>query len=191
MGRIIVEQNVSADGFAAGPDGDISWFDDRAVDFTEHEPGQLRMLEAVDAIVLGATTYGIFASYWPTADPLVEGVAEPINRLPKHVISNTLERAPWGDHPDLAIERGDGVESLRRLRANYDGDVIVWGSLTLTDALFRAGEVDVLRLTSVPLLIGAGRGATPDGIPTIRLRLEDSQVSPSGLITAQYAVGRG
>ena len=82
-------------------------------------------------------------------------------------MSNTLESAPWDDH-EIAVERGDGVDAVRRLRDQYAGDLIIWGSLTLTDALFRAGEVDVLRLRIVPTLIGAGRAATPDDLPPDR-----------------------
>lgn len=55
----------------------------------------------------------------------------------------------------IQILRGEGVvASVRDVRRRVDGDVIVWGSLTLADALLQAGEVDVLRLRIVPVLIG-------------------------------------
>lgn len=60
MGRVIVEQIVSADGYTARPDGDISWFVD--ADFSETEDDQLRMLAQVEAILLGATTHRMFAA---------------------------------------------------------------------------------------------------------------------------------
>ena len=103
---------------------------------------------------------GCSPSYWPKADPAVEHVAEPIDRLPKFVVSNTLETAPWGDG-EIEILRGDGAEATRALKERFD-HIIVWGSLTLADALFEAGLVDELRLRVVPVLIGAGRSFTPD-----------------------------
>ncbi len=135
MGKIIVEQIVSADGYAAYKDGGIGFFD-ASGDFRDGENEQMKMLESVGAIVFGATTYRMFADYWPGADAKVERVAGPINSLPKFVVSNTLQSAPWGEKSEVEIRRGDGVESVRDLRHRIDGDLMIWGSLTLTDALF-------------------------------------------------------
>jgi dihydrofolate reductase len=185
MGRIIVEQIISADGFAQDSDGGMKFM--TVAEPTEADDDQLRMLERVDAIVFGRVTYGMFAEYWPDADPERYPVATPIAALPKHVVSNTLESAPWDDH-EIGVERGDGVDSVRRLRDQYPGDLIIWGSLTLTDALFRAGEVDVLRLRIVPTLIGAGRAATPDDLPPTALTLDGTKVFDGGQVTLEYAV---
>lgn len=186
MGRLIVEQIVSADGFAADSDGGMKFVS--GTDLLD--PGvteQLQMLRGVDAIVLGATTYRMFAQYWPTASADSDPVAEPINRLPKHVISNTLDRAPWGDS-EIEVHPGDGVESVRSLLARYSGDVIVWGSLVLTDALFEAGVVDVLRLRIVQRLIGSGRGVFPADLPMAELELTATSAHAGGAVTLQYAI---
>ena len=187
MGRIIVEQIISADGFAADSDGGMKFMAASEPDETDDD--QLRMLDRVDAIVLGRTTYLMFADYWPSADPQRYPVATPIAELPKHVVSNTLESAPWGDG-EIAVETGDGVDSVRRVRDRYPGDVIVWGSLKLTDALFLAGEVDVLRLRVVPTLIGAGRAATPADLELTSLRLTGNRVFGGGQVTVEYEVVR-
>ncbi len=118
MGRLTVEQIVSVDGYAADAEGGIGFFE--AVDEVDsNDADQLAFLEHVDAIVLGANTYRMFAAYWPYADPEVERVAEPINRLPKFVVSNTLETAPWGEG-QVEVLRGDGVESVAALKERYD-----------------------------------------------------------------------
>lgn len=187
MGRIIVEQIVSSDGFAQDSDGGMKFMTVAEPDDADDD--QLRMLERVDAIVFGRTTYGMFADYWPDADRERYPVAVPIEALPKHVVSNTLEVAPWADG-EIAIEAGDGVESLRRLRGQYTGDLIIWGSLSLTDALFRAREVDVLRLRIVPTLIGAGRGPTPEDLPLTGISLVGTRVFTGGQVTLEYALER-
>lgn len=186
MGRLIVEQIISADGYAAERDGSIDFFvNARAIN--EADLDQLQLLEQVRAIVLGRTTYGMFASYWPDADPRQEPVAAPLNALPKYVISNTLSRAPWGEHGDSAtVLRGDGVASVRALRERVDGDLIVWGSLTLCEALMRAGEVDVLRLRMVPVLIGAGRSFCPRDLGKRALVLHGVREYPQGLVVLEY-----
>ncbi len=186
MGSLIVEQIISADGYAAELDGSIDFFVN-ARSINEADQDQLQLLERVGAIVMGRTTFGMFAGYWPDADPLEEPVAVPLNTLPKYVVSNTLSHAPWGESGQSAtVLRGDGVASVRKLRERVDGDLIVWGSLTLCDALLRAGEVDRLRLRMVPLLIGAGRSFAPADIGQRTLALQSVRQYPHGLVVLEY-----
>jgi dihydrofolate reductase len=185
MGRLTVEQIVSVDGYAADADGGIGFFE--AVDEADPtDEDQLAFLEHVDAILLGANTYRMFAGYWPKADPDVEPVAEPINRLPKFVVSNTLDQAPWGEGT-IEILRGDGAEAAVALKERFDG-IVVWGSLTLADALFAAGLVDELRLRVVPVLIGEGRSFTPESLGERRLALDHVVSHPTGHVGLTYRV---
>jgi dihydrofolate reductase len=182
MGRLTVEQIVSVDGYAAEPDGGIGFFEADTVGGAD----QLSFLERVDAILLGANTYRMFADYWPAADPEVERVAEPINRLPKFVTSNSLTDAPWGDGA-VEILRGDGAAAVAALKERFGG-IVVWGSLTLADALFEAGLVDELRLRIVPVLIGDGRSFTPESLGVRRLELDHVASHPSGHVDVTYRV---
>lgn len=186
MGRLTVEQIVTVDGYAADANGGLDFFLANG-EVDPNDADQLTFLEDVDAILLGANTYRMFADYWPKADPAVERVAEPINRLPKFVVSNTLESAPWGDG-EIEVLRGDGAEATRALKERFS-HIIVWGSLTLADALFEAGLVDGLRLRIVPTLIGAGRSFTPDRLGDRRLALDHTVSHPSGHVTLAYEVG--
>lgn len=192
MGRLIVEQVVTADGYAADPDGGIDFFDalvqtgdDGAVELNDAQ--QLAYVSQADAILFGATTYRMFADYWPTVDRAVERVAELINRLPKFVASNTLAAAPWGDG-GVEILRGDGAEQTAALKERFD-TVIVWGSLVLTDALFAAGLVDELHLRIVPTLLGAGRSFTPGELAERRLELDRVSTRPGGVVSLRYRIG--
>jgi len=191
MGRLIVEQIISVDGHAATLDGGIDFFvNARAIN--EADQDQLQLLQTVAAIVLGRTTYAMFASYWPNADPREEPVAVPLNSLPRYVVSNTLAEAPWGDHGDAAtVLRGDGVAAVRALRGRIDGDIIIWGSLSLCEALLRAGEVDLLRLRLVPVLIGAGRSFNPRDAGLLPLALRSVRGYPQGLVVLEYDCQRG
>lgn len=185
MGTLVVEQIVSVDGYAADADGGLGFIDSaRGGDPNDHD--QLAFLADVDAILLGANTYRMFADYWPTADPAVEVVAEPINRLPKFVMSNSLESAPWGDGA-IEILRGDAAEAVADLKARYSR-IVVWGSLILADALFTAGLVDDLRLRVVPVLIGDGRSFTPADLGDRPLELDHIASHPSGHLGLTYRV---
>ena len=73
------------------------------------------------------------------------------------------------EHPRLgAVGRRRDRDPPRRRRPrrsprsrSASTAIVVWGSLTLADALFEAGLVDELRLRVVPVLIGEGRSFTP------------------------------
>jgi dihydrofolate reductase len=191
MGRLIVEQVVTADGYAADRDGGLDFFEalvrpgeNGEVDLNDAE--QLEYVSQADAILFGATTYRMFADYWPGVDPEVEHVAELINRLPKFVVSNTLTEAPW-DGGQVEILRGDGVAAASTLKERFD-TVIVWGSLTLADALLRAGLVDELHLRIVPVLLGEGRSFTPADVGDRRLELDHLEARPGGVVSLRYVV---
>ncbi|GAA1424287.1 dihydrofolate reductase family protein [Agrococcus citreus] len=185
---VIVEQIVSADGFAAEPDGGMRFMEATMPDRVVDDARQLAMLESVDAILLGRRTYEMFAGYWPTADPAVEAVAEPIARLPKLVVSSTLERAPWGDG-EIEVVRPEptATDAVRALRDRFPS-MIVWGSLSLANALLGAGLVDRLRLRTTPALIGDGLRFTPPSLGLRMLRLESSTAMPSGHVVTEYAL---
>lgn len=187
MGKIIVEQIVSADGYAEDADGGIGFFVN-AKGMNDVDTGQLQMLAGVSAIVLGARTYRMFADYWPHADPVAEPVATPIKDLPKFVVSSTIETAPWGPDDNAEILRGDGVASVRGLRKRFTGNLIVWGSLTLTDALLRVGEVDTLRLRMLPVLLGGGRSFAPSGLGLRDMTLARSESFAGGQVLLEYQI---
>jgi riboflavin biosynthesis pyrimidine reductase len=79
---------------------------------------------------------------------------------------------------------------IRRLKNTYDREIILWGSLTLADAAFAAGEVDMLRLRIVPTLIGGGRGVVPPTVPVTSLRLVSAHPHDGGQVALEYEVER-
>lgn len=190
MGKIIVEQIVSLDGYAEDARGSIDFFDAEVSRINEADADQLRMVSGIAAIVLGRRTYQLFADYWPSADPVAEPIAIPLNERPKYVVSSTLVSAPWGRHAPAEILRGDGVAAMRGLRERLAGDLIIWGSLTLTDALLRAGAVDVLRLRIVPVLLGRGRSFAPPDLGPRRLSLATARSFAGGLVVLEYGPAR-
>jgi dihydrofolate reductase len=187
MGKIVVEQIISADGYAEDADGGIGYFvNAKALNDVDTE--QMAMLSGSSAIVFGAKTYQMFASYWPLADPNAEPIATPIMRLPKFVVSSTLNSAPWGANGSAEILKGDPVAALRLLRHRFTDNLVIWGSLTLSDALLRSGEVDVLRLRVLPMLLGAGRSFAPSNLGARPLSLSAARSLPNGFVILEYAM---
>lgn len=107
------------------------------------------------------------------------------------MFSRRLKTAPWGDLPAATIESGDAVKAIRRIKLEVKGTIVLWGSLTLSEAFFAAGEVDAVRLVVMPIAIGAGRGVFPAGGDPTLLSLRSSKTYDAGLVELEYAVGRG
>lgn len=75
----------------------------------------------------------------------------------------------------------------RSLCQRFTGDLMIRGSLSRSDALRRAGEVDRLRL---PTLLGRGRSFTPPDLGPRRLSLARAQSFEGGLVVLEDTVWR-
>jgi dihydrofolate reductase len=188
MGNLVVQQFVTADGFAANADNEFTAHELLEGSTAEFDRSQAEWLETVDAMVLGANTYRMFAGYWPTPAAATEVIAAPLNALRRHVFSRTLTTAPWGDLPAATLETGDAVDAIRRIKAENAGLVVLWGSLDLSRTFFAAGEVDEVRLLVMPVVIGAGRGAFPPEIGDTVLDLRSATTYDDGLVELHYAL---
>lgn len=191
MGRLIVQEFVTADGFAANANNEFTAYEMLEGGTAEFDRSQLAWLDTVDAMVLGASTYRMFAEFWPTPASEGEIIAPALNALRRFVFSRTLKNAPWGDYPEAAVESGDAVAAIRRIKGEFGGTIVLWGSLTLSEAFFDAGEVDGVRLVVMPVAIGAGRGVFPSGHDPLLLTLLDAKTYDAGLVELEYSLGPG
>lgn len=152
MGRLIVTTFMSLDGVIKSPE---EWqgpfFGDDAARFAEER------LLASDALLLGRGIYEVYAATWPSmAD---DGVfVEKINKMPKYVVSTTLDRAEW---ENTTIIRGDVVDQVTRLKQDFGQDILVYGVGRLAHELLAHGLVDELEVWLHPILVGE---TTPDAL---------------------------
>lgn len=178
MRKIIVSNNVTLDGFFEGPNHEIDWFmfDKEAFD------DSVALLNSVDTILFGRTTYQMMAAYWPVAAP--DAVAERMNRLPKIVFSNTLQAVQWNN---TRLIKGDVAEQVARLKQQPGGDMVVLGSAKLASSLLQTRLVDEYRVHVIPVLIGNGRPLFPDIAERLQLRLLGTKALGSGVVIQSYA----
>ena len=168
MGKLIVTEFVTLDGVAQAPGGPD---EDRDSGFAhggwqaplvDQESGNTMFEQArsMDALLLGRTTYEIFANYWPTA-PAEMPFTGLLNSVPKYVASRTLAGPlAWQGSTLVA---GDLAESITAVKERHD-EVHVIGSLDLVQSLLRFGLVDRLNLWLYPLLLGSGKHVFADEI---------------------------
>src|SRR6185437_12606971 len=111
MRKIIVTEFITLDGVVEAPGGNETphphggW----QTKFGHPEGGKYKIdeLAAVDALLLGRTTYEVFAGYWPGQDG--NGFGDRMNQLPKYVVSRSLKKADWNNTRILRGVKGGDV----------------------------------------------------------------------------------
>jgi dihydrofolate reductase len=165
---------TSVDGFIARANGDLDFLPEGG-----GEPhGYNEFIASVDAIVIGRKTFEKVLTFgaWPYGD--------------KRVIV-------LGSHPiDLSAVRGGVVEQMAgapavivsQLAAHGIQHLYVDGGITIQRFL-RAGLIQRLIVTRVPVLIGEGIPLFATLPGDIRLRHVATRHYPSGLVQSEYEVG--
>ena len=172
---------MSLDGFVTSPDGThewmFEWFGDDSGEWNR------RALEEAGVHAMGRRSYEIMGPHWAAS----EGpIATAMNEKPKAVFSHTLKEAEWGP----AEIFGDVVAGIADLKARDDaGTILVHGGPTFARSLTRAGLVDELQLSTVPIAIGSGRSPFADLDGHLKLEVVDEQRFRSGAL-AQVLVPR-
>jgi len=124
-------------------------------------------------LLLGRTTWQIFAGIWPHRD---DPFAVRVNAASKLVASRTLtDASAW---VNSQIIDGDLVDTVKRERR----DVIVMGSPSVTHALMAEDLVDEYRLLVFPTVVGSGERLFPEGMPPAYLDLCSSEASEATVL---------
>jgi len=179
MGRIVITEYISVDGVVEAPSGAedfarVGWVDDFQRG-PEGDDFKVAETMASDALLLGRATYDGFAPVWPQ----VQGAfADKFNTMPKYVVSSTLEDPDWDN---TRVLPGDVIDEVGKLKAQYDGDIVVHGSPQLAQALIEHDLVDELRLMVYPIIVGAGKRLFAQTSGTKRLQLVETKTVGDGI----------
>jgi dihydrofolate reductase len=188
MGRTAVTELTSLDGVMQSPGhGDVPFkYRGWAVDFVagpEADRFKLEEAQNSEALLLGRVTYEAMSGFWPAA----EGeFADRLNELPKYVVSSTLTDPTWNS----IVLGDDWREEVARLRKELEGEILVYGSRRLSQALIEMGLVDELRLLVYPMILGAGARLFGETQDRIGLRLVESRPFGGGVVKMIYAPGK-
>lgn len=187
MRKIILLEFITLDGVMQGPGGPnedtsgdfkyggwtVPYFDDFAGKIMGEQ------MKEPFSLLLGRKTFEIFASYWPQHAEDWPG----INESTKYVVSNTLSSADW---KNSVIIQGDIVTKLQKIKQEDGPDLQVFGSGNLVQTLLKNDLVDELWLKIFPIVLGKGKHLFEEGTIPAAFTLTESQVSPAGVIFANY-----
>ena len=165
---------TSVDGFIARPNGDLDFLPAGG-----GEPhGYDEFIATVDALVIGRKTFETVRAFpeWPYGD--------------KRVVILSSRPLDFSGVRGGVVEQmaGSPAEIVSKLAASGAHHLYVDGGITIQGFL-RAGLVERLVITRVPVLIGNGIplfGALPHDL---RLRHVATQHYASGLVKSEYHVG--
>ncbi|HHY88494.1 MAG TPA: dihydrofolate reductase [Chloroflexi bacterium] len=189
MRKLIYALSASLDGYAAGPDGDLSW---GLIDAELHRHFN-EMERGIELALYGRGMYELMSAYWPAADANPDASPEEVeyaqiwraqNRL---VFSRTLPEVGW----NAELVREIDADEIRRLKALPGGDMSIGGP-TLAASFLRLGLVDEVRMYLHPVILGAGLPMFLPEAGQVDLRLVDAHRFSSGVMMLRYTIpGRG
>jgi dihydrofolate reductase len=193
MGRIVLSQNMTLDGVMQSPGPTDVPFKYRgwAVDYAtsargagfRQEETQLEQAMSYEAVLLGRVTFEAMAAFWPTADGKL---ADRLRELPKFIVSSTLTNACW----NATVVSRDWQHRVTQLRAELDGDIVVYGSRRLSQSLIALGLADEIRLMVYPLAFGEGERLFDELRDRVDFDLVEARPLGGGVLSVTYAATR-
>jgi dihydrofolate reductase len=154
--------------------------------YFDQEIGQAvgALIAAGDTLLLGRVTYEGFARAFASQSG---GVADQMNRIPKVVVSTTLERADW---QNSTLLRGNIGEEIARLKQQPGTAINMSGSATLVRWLLRAGLLDELHVLVFPVVQGSGKRLFAEDGDPLALTLAEAKTFGTGVLHLTYTPAR-
>ena len=182
MGGILAHEFMSLDGVVENP----SWTAEFGLDPKMGETLS-NVMSGCRAILLGRTTYEMFAPAWSTRNAADDPGAPFFNDTDKYVVSATMTSAEW---KNTSLLGAYDAKVIRALKERVAGDIYVSGSISLVRGLLSDGLLDRLELFVYPVVLGAGLRLFPEGRSKQSLELMQSDTYANGVVHLCYAPRR-
>ncbi len=183
MAKLIYSAIASLDEYVEDEHGGFEWAapdDDVLAHINDLE-------RPIGTYLYGRRMYETMRFWEPEGDypPLTRDFAEIWRAAEKIVYSRTLQTV---SSARTRLERVFEPDAIRRLKETSRRDITVGGAELAGEAL-AAGLVDQCQLFLVPIIVGRGKPALPDGV-RVQLELLAERRFRSGVVYLQYAVKR-
>lgn len=175
MSPIIYDVAVSADGFIAGPQGDISKFADEGPVVDDY----FARLKTYRCAIMGRATYEFGYDYGLTPGD------NPYPHMRCMVFSKRLILPPGSE---VEIVQKDAATNVKTLKQETDGAIYLCGGGAFAGSLLAHGLIDNLRLKRAPIVLGAGTKLFGDYDGGADLKLLSSKLYDQGLLFQEFEV---
>ena len=166
---------TSVDGFIARTNGDLEWLTSRGEAAGEY--GFQEFIDSIDTVAMGSVTYGNWLDLGPEQWPF-HG---------KHVAVLSSELDADADQR-IAVYRN--LDQLLQSLADRGATSVYVDGGRVIRAFLRAGLIDDITITTVPVLIGSGIPFPGDLEADIPLIHQSTKVFGAGLVQSAYSVDR-
>ena len=188
MPRLVAFNQVTLDGYFAGPGGDIGWAHQTQPDaeWNEFVAGNAN---AGGVLLFGRVTYQMMASFWPTPAAIenLPSLARQMNELSKIVFSRTLDGASVASSwSNTRLAQGDLVAEIRKLKNEPGKDMAILGSGSIVAQLAAVGLIDEFQIVVNPIVLGQGRTMFDGVAHALPMRLVKSRVFGNGNVLLCY-----
>lgn len=170
---------ASLDGFIARKDGSLDWLPGSDGAPSTEDTGYEVFYASVDTLVMGRNTYELVRTFgeWPYAGKRVVVLS---SRYPEAI--QVVAEGVWG----ISVSPANIAAQLEKLDAKH---VYVDGGKTIQGFL-RAGLIDEITLTRIPVLLGGGIALFGDLERDVQLLHRSTHTFDSGMVQSRYEVIR-
>jgi dihydrofolate reductase len=185
MRKVILSNEVTLDGFFAGPNGELDW---QIVDEESHQYA-IDLLSHVDTLLFGRVTYQLMADYWPAAatNPSTSKsdleIADKMNNLPKIVFSKTLQQVEWNNS---RLVKDNIAQEISKMKQQSGKDMVIFGSGTIVPTFMQHGLIDEYRIIVNPVVLGNGKPLFKGINDKQNLKLLKTRLFDSGIVILFY-----
>lgn len=187
MRKLVLAMHTSADGYVAGPNGEFEWInvDDPIFDYVG------KLTDAADTALYGRVTYDMMEGYWPTAGDQPNATAhdkhhsEWYNKVHKVVLSKTLKGT--GRNKTTIISE-NVPEQINALKQEQGKEILMIGSPSAAHSLMQHDLIDEFWLFVNPIALGTGIPLFKNLKQHLALKLESTNVFPSGVVCMHYSL---
>ena len=168
---------ASLDGYISRPDGNIDWLNEAQPIAGGDDAGYGEFFDSIDVLVMGRGTF----------EKVTEFADWPYGEKPVIVLSKSLTEVPENLRKTVRIDASPPRALIEKLSQEGFRHIYLDGGKVIQFFL-RAGLVDEITLTTIPILLGEGRPLFGPLEKDIKLRLLASRSWENGFVQSKYQV---
>lgn len=172
--NVIVHIAASADGYIAGPDGDLAWLTSRPAPKGFY--GMNAFMKSIDTTILGRKTYEVSLGLGAKFDSK------------SRTIVFSRQAPPADTPPGVEFVSGAIGQFVSRLREQPGKDIWLMGGGELIASFLDEQAIDEFVISVVPVFIGVGIPLIARRHRHVPLNLQSTERFEDGLVQLHYVV---
>lgn len=174
MARIILYAAISLDYKIAKTDGSIDWLHDPSYAIEGEDFGYQDFYQSVGYTLMGNNTY---------RQILEMDIPFPYPSTDNYVFSRFKDTR---DTEHIQFAKGKILDFVPKLKAQADKDIWLIGGAQINGLLLRAGLIDELILTYIPVFIGEGIPLFTGEYTPSQWQLKETKTYPNSFVQLTY-----